>query len=393
MKTLTKSTRTAFSFPSMANYFAKITAIAAISAGTAFSTANAQDAHPGEALYKTKCIACHGPTGDGIPNVFPPVAGSEWVNGPAENLVRIQLRGLSGPITVKGNAFNSAMPPNATMTDQEIADVLTYVRSNLGNNAPAITAETVKTIRAKEAGNTAMLTVKDLIDPAAAAKEAPAEEAKPEVKPEAEATPATEPKPAPEPTPTPEPAPAPTPDAAATTGTGGAHPGQAIYQAKCIACHGPTGDGIPNTFPPLAGSEWVNGPAANLIKIQIHGLQGPIEVKGQMYNGMMPPNAAMSDEDIAHVLTYVRSNMGNSAAAVTPDMVKEIRAAAGPAPTAITAQDLETPVVATVGLDGPTELEGYKPAKSNSSGSTIFWVIGIIGVCTLPAVAGLAKNS
>jgi hypothetical protein len=75
-----------------------------------------------------------------------------------------------GPITVKGKQYTSAMPPNATMTDEEIATILTYVRSNFGNKAGAITAEMVKKQRG-EVGKP-MLTVADLIDPAKAAKEA-----------------------------------------------------------------------------------------------------------------------------------------------------------------------------------------------------------------------------
>jgi len=121
------------------------------------------------ALYQSKCFACHQANGAGIPNVFPPLADSEWVNGPAENLIRIQLRGLTGEITVKGTKYNSVMPPNAAMTDAEIASVLTYVRSNFGNKASKITEDQVKAHR-EEVGKP-MLTVKDLVDPAKAAEE------------------------------------------------------------------------------------------------------------------------------------------------------------------------------------------------------------------------------
>jgi len=69
---------------------------------------------------------------------------------------------------VKGTKYNSAMPPNVAMTDEEIASVLTYVRSNFGNKADAITADQVKALRG-EVGKP-MLTVKDLIDPAKAAE-------------------------------------------------------------------------------------------------------------------------------------------------------------------------------------------------------------------------------
>ena len=123
------------------------------------------------ASYAT-CTACHQATGLGLPGVFPPLAGSEWVNGPAENLIRIQLRGLMGPITVAGNEFNSAMPPNHAMSDDQIAEVLTYIRSEWGNTGSAVTADMVKALRS-EVGKP-MLTVADLIDP----NTAPVEEVK-----------------------------------------------------------------------------------------------------------------------------------------------------------------------------------------------------------------------
>ena len=71
------------------------------------------------------CLACHGPTGKGVAVVGPPLAGSDWVNGPPENLIRIQLRGLSGPITVNGQEYSFAapMPPQAVQNDEEIAAV------------------------------------------------------------------------------------------------------------------------------------------------------------------------------------------------------------------------------------------------------------------------------
>ena len=134
-----------------------------------------------EDLYKTKCLMCHQAGGVGIPNAFPPLAESEWVNGPAENLIRIQLRGLTGEITVKGKKYKSMMPPNVAMTDAEIASVLTYVRSNFGNKAGAVTADMVQALR-DEVGKP-MLTVKDLKDPEkAAAEEKKKEPAKEETK-------------------------------------------------------------------------------------------------------------------------------------------------------------------------------------------------------------------
>eukprot|EP00112_Aurelia_sp_Birch-Aquarium-sp1_P005094 Seg15785.1 transcript_id=Seg15785.1/GoldUCD/mRNA.D3Y31 product="Cytochrome c-552" protein_id=Seg15785.1/GoldUCD/D3Y31 len=124
------------------------------------SVAHAAD---GAALYQQKCQMCHQPGGVGLAPAFPPVAKSEWVTGPAENLIRIQLRGLTGKISVAGKEYTGVMPANATMTDEEIAAVLTYIRSNFGNKADAVTAEMVKKFRG-EVGKP-MLTVADLKDP------------------------------------------------------------------------------------------------------------------------------------------------------------------------------------------------------------------------------------
>lgn len=110
------------------------------------------------------CTACHGQQGEGGP-IGPPLAGSEWVTGPISNLIRIQLRGLTGPITVKGVEYNFPAPMAALsyQTDEEIAAVLTYVRNSFGNKATAVTPEQVKALRS-EVGKP-MLTVEDLIQP------------------------------------------------------------------------------------------------------------------------------------------------------------------------------------------------------------------------------------
>ena len=108
------------------------------------------------------CMACHGPNAEGTV-IAPPLAKSNWVNGPAENLIRIQLRGLNGPLTVSGKAYTLPvpMPPQAQQTDEQIAAVLTYVRNSFGNSAPAVTPEQVKALRS-EVGKP-MLTEADLV--------------------------------------------------------------------------------------------------------------------------------------------------------------------------------------------------------------------------------------
>lgn len=110
------------------------------------------------------CAACHGQQGEGTA-AAPPLAGSEWVMGPAENLIRIQLRGLRGPITVKGREYDIAggMAPMAYQNDDQIAAVLTYLRQSFGNNAPAVEPAQVEALRG-EVGKP-QLSVADLIKP------------------------------------------------------------------------------------------------------------------------------------------------------------------------------------------------------------------------------------
>ncbi len=110
------------------------------------------------------CSACHGQAGEGTP-AGPPLAGSEWVTGPVENLIRIQLRGLQGPITVKGVEYNfpAGMAALAYQTDEQIAAVLTYVRNSFGNSASAVSPADAAALRS-EVGQPAV-TVADLVSP------------------------------------------------------------------------------------------------------------------------------------------------------------------------------------------------------------------------------------
>jgi mono/diheme cytochrome c family protein len=103
--------------------------------------------------------------------------------------------------------------------------------------------------------------------------------------------------------------------------------GGAIFAARCVACHQSTGLGIPGVFPPLAGSEWVLGSDKILVLIPLHGITGAVQVKGANYVGAMPVFNSLSDAEIAAVLTYVRSQWGNSAAPVSAATVAAAREA------------------------------------------------------------------
>ncbi len=105
---------------------------------------------------------------------------------------------------------------------------------------------------------------------------------------------------------------------------------QVYNKPTCVACHQANGKGLPGQFPPLVQSDWVLEPEpGRIIRIVLDGLSGPLQVNGQSFNAAMVPwKDALSDEEIAAVLTYVRQNAewGHKAPAVTPERVKEVRA-------------------------------------------------------------------
>ncbi|WP_017259251.1 PQQ-dependent sugar dehydrogenase [Pedobacter arcticus] len=94
----------------------------------------------GLTLYNSYCESCHKPDGKGVANVFPPLAGAEQVIGEPKKLIDIVLGGLSGEITVKGNKYDQQMPTFNFLKDEELAKILTYVRSNFGNRSSEISA-------------------------------------------------------------------------------------------------------------------------------------------------------------------------------------------------------------------------------------------------------------
>jgi mono/diheme cytochrome c family protein len=105
--------------------------------------------------------------------------------------------------------------------------------------------------------------------------------------------------------------------------------GKRLFTANCVACHQATGQGVAGQFPTLVGSEWVVGGDwvgdNHLVKILLHGLQGAIQVKGNTYNGAMPPWKQLKDDQIAMILTYIRNEWGNSAPPITAEQVAKVR--------------------------------------------------------------------
>lgn len=95
----------------------------------------------GKQLFTANCAACHQATGKGLPGVFPPLDGSEWVAGDERTVANILLHGITGEITVMGSTFKGAMPAFPQLSDAELAAVATYVRAEWSNKAGAIKPE------------------------------------------------------------------------------------------------------------------------------------------------------------------------------------------------------------------------------------------------------------
>ena len=101
----------------------------------------------GKQVYLQQCLACHQADASGVPNMNPPLIKTKQVLGDKTALIKIVLNGLQG-VEIDGDSFNGVMAPHPDLTDQEIADVLTYIRNSFGNKATAVTAVQVKTVRA-----------------------------------------------------------------------------------------------------------------------------------------------------------------------------------------------------------------------------------------------------
>lgn len=112
------------------------------------NAAGAAGTADGEALFAANCAACHQANGGGIPNLFPPLDGSEWVAMDSRVISNILLHGIEGEITVKGATYKGSMPPfGEKLSDNEIAAVSTYVRSAWSNSAGPVDAGQVATER------------------------------------------------------------------------------------------------------------------------------------------------------------------------------------------------------------------------------------------------------
>ena len=133
------------------------------------------------------------------------------------------------------------------------------------------------------------------------------------------------------------------------------------YRENCAVCHGKNGQGTPSLFPPLAGSEWLEGDPEAAIRVVLNGLDGPLAVRKERFlNTMAPLGKKLNDKEIAQILTYVRASWGNIGTPVSESRVQETRAATSGRKKAWTERELRsllTPGKETDGSGGGSDPE------------------------------------
>jgi mono/diheme cytochrome c family protein len=219
----------------------------------------------GETLYVTNCSGCHGVNGQGAVNIAPPLAKNPFVTGTADKAIRAVLGGMIGPVTEHGRTWNGSMPVwQGTLTNAQLAAVLSYIRRSWGNRAAPVTAAQVAAVGRVSAGQPS----------------------------------------------------APKVTLAAAS----------LYATNCSGCHGANGEGAINIAPPLAKNPYVVGDPKRVIHTVLNGLIGPVREKGATWNGSMPAwQGTLSDAQVAAVLTFIRDSWGNRAAAVTAGQVAAVK--------------------------------------------------------------------
>src|SRR5690349_14112377 len=113
-----------------------------------FAQPSKPSAENGKKLYEQYCLTCHQADGSGVPKLNPPLIKTSYVTGDKKKLIQWVLRGSVDHVTIDGKTYSNNMPAQANLKDEEIASILTYIRSNFGNKASAITVTDVKNVRA-----------------------------------------------------------------------------------------------------------------------------------------------------------------------------------------------------------------------------------------------------
>jgi mono/diheme cytochrome c family protein len=264
-----------------------VAAVCAVAVVAGARTARAD----GKGTFISNCAVCHQPDGKGAPGVYPPLAGSVGgyvaLKDGRTYLIDVLSFGMGGKIESGGDSFEGDMPPWPQLSDQDLADVLTYVLTGLNSNLlPAnfkpISADEVKAERAKQLNAAAIHTERDAL-----VKELGSKTGKAAASPVALASPAA-------------------PAAGASTARAD---GKGIFVSNCAVCHQPDGKGAPGVYPPVADSVGrylvLKDGRTYLIDVVSFGMGGKIDSGGDSYEGEMPPWQQLSDQDVADVLTYV----------------------------------------------------------------------------------------
>ena len=103
----------------------------------------------GKAVYAANCLTCHQPDGSGVPMMNPPLIKTKWVLGDKVVLINQILKGSKNTVEIDGDTFHNTMPSLAHLNDEQIADVITYVRNSFGNKGSAVSVTQVKQLRSK----------------------------------------------------------------------------------------------------------------------------------------------------------------------------------------------------------------------------------------------------
>lgn len=103
--------------------------------------------HPGKRVYDQYCKACHMTDGSGVKGMHPPLVNNKTVTGNNDKLIEVTMKGMSGKVVIDGVTYNGIMPPHNHLTNQQIVDVLNYVRQSFTKSTTEITTEEVQKLR------------------------------------------------------------------------------------------------------------------------------------------------------------------------------------------------------------------------------------------------------
>ena len=284
----------------------------------------------GHNVFISNCAVCHQPDGKGAPGVYPPLANSVGhyvaLKDGRAYLIDVMSFGMGGKIASGGDSFEGDMPPWPQLSNEEVAQTLTYVLTGLNSKLlptdfKPISADEVKAERAKQLTSAAVHSERDSL-----MKEMAGEGGNAAASPVAVGSAAAIASPA----------------ALAAGDSSAVADGRNIFVSNCAVCHQPDGKGAPGVYPPLAGTVGhyaaLKDGRAYVIDVLSFGMGGKIESSGDSYEGDMPPWPQLNDEQVAHVLTYVLTGLNSkilppdfkpiSAEEVKAERAKQLNAAA-----------------------------------------------------------------